>query len=151
VAPSVDSTMERSGRFGHAPREAPSGRRTRAGRPPLWLTVPPRPLRVKRQAAYCDQTTRRCRSIMVETELQPRGGRSGTDRTQVSVLNPMGYPPRVTPKDMAPRLDTLEGKKVFLVDCRFDDAELFLKQMLAWFQEHMPGVQAELIRLSSVY
>jgi hypothetical protein len=69
----------------------------------------------------------------------------------VSVLNPMGYPPRVSPKDMAPRLDTLEGKRVFLVDCRFDDADIFLKQMQDWFQEHMPGVHAEMIRLSSVY
>ena len=69
----------------------------------------------------------------------------------LNVLNPQGYAPRVTPKDMAPRLDTLEGKKVFLVDCRFDDADIFFGQMQAWFQEHMPGVQAELIRLNSVY
>ena len=68
-----------------------------------------------------------------------------------TVLNPMGYPPRVNPKDMAPRLDTLEGKTVYLVDCRFDDADLFLQQMQAWFAEHMPGVKAELIQLSSVY
>ena len=70
---------------------------------------------------------------------------------RITVLNPMGYPPRVTPKDMAPRLDTLEGKRLFLVDCRFDDADLFLKQMQNWFAERMPGVNAELIRLSSVY
>jgi hypothetical protein len=69
----------------------------------------------------------------------------------LTVLNPQGYPPRVTPKDMAPRLETLEGKKIFLVDCRFDDADIFLAQMQAWFQEHLPGVQAEMIRLSSVY
>jgi hypothetical protein len=69
----------------------------------------------------------------------------------ISVHNPMGYPPRVLPKDMAPRLDTLEGKTVFLVDCRFDDADIFLTQMQDWFKEHMPGVNAEVIRLSSVY
>ena len=40
---------------------------------------------------------------------------------------------------------------VYLVDCRFDDADLFLKQMQGWFGEHLPGVRAELIRLSSVY
>jgi hypothetical protein len=74
-----------------------------------------------------------------------------TDHQQLSVLNPMGYPPRVTPKDMAPRLDTLEGKRVFLLDCRFDDSDIFLAQMQAWFQEHMPGVHTELIQLSSVY
>ena len=69
----------------------------------------------------------------------------------LTVLNPQGFPPRVTPKDMAPRLDSLEGKKVFLVDCRFDDSDIFLAQVQAWFQEHMPGVQAEMIRLNSVY
>ena len=67
------------------------------------------------------------------------------------VLNPMGYPPRVTPKDMAPRLDTLEGKRVFLVDCRFDDADIFLKQMQAWFAEHMPSVKTVFKPISSVY
>ena len=69
----------------------------------------------------------------------------------LTVLNPMGYPPRVTPKDLAPRLDTLEGKTVYLLDCRFDDADIFLGQMRDWFSEHMPGVNAEVIRLSSVY
>jgi hypothetical protein len=88
---------------------------------------------------------------MVNTELQRNGAQAATDPTKLTVLNPMGYPPRVTPKDMAPRLDTLEGKKVFLVDCRFDDADLFLEQMRDWFREHLPGVQAEMIRLSSVY
>jgi hypothetical protein len=88
---------------------------------------------------------------MIETELQRNAPKTNTDPGRLTVLNPMGYPPRVTPKDMAPRLDTLEGKKVFLVDCRFDDADIFLKQMLGWFQEHLPGVSAELIRLSSVY
>ena len=88
---------------------------------------------------------------MIQTEVQRNGSPAATDTAELSVLNPMGYPPRVTPKDMAPRLDTLEGKTVFLVDCRFDDSEILLKQMQAWFQEHMPGVRAKLIRLSSVY
>ena len=29
--------------------------------------------------------------------------------------------------------------------------DIFLTQMRDWFAEHMPGVRAELIRLSSVY
>ena len=88
---------------------------------------------------------------MTDTQIRPDTAQPSADRAQVSVHNPMGYPPRVTPKDMAPRLDTLEGKRVFLVDCRFDDSDILLAQMQAWFQEHMPGVQTELIRLSSVY
>jgi hypothetical protein len=87
---------------------------------------------------------------VIQTEAQ-RNGSPQTNDSKLTVLNPTGYPPRVTPKDMAPRLETLEGKTVFLVDCRFDDSDILLKQMQAWFQEHLPGVRAELIRLSSVY
>src|SRR5215468_78027 len=51
---------------------------------------------------------------------------------KITVLNPMGYPPTVTHKPLAPRLETLDGKTVYLVDCRFDDADIFLKQVQAW-------------------
>lgn len=88
---------------------------------------------------------------MIETQTQRNGSMQVSDSAKLTVLNPMGYPPKVTPKDMAPRLDTLEGKRVFLVDCRFDDSDIFLNQMQAWFAEHMPGVRADVIRLSSVY
>ena len=52
---------------------------------------------------------------------------------RITVLNPMGFAPVVTRKELAPRLDTLDGKTVYLVDCRFDDSDVFLKQMQAWF------------------
>jgi hypothetical protein len=70
---------------------------------------------------------------------------------KLAVLNPMGYPPRVTAKPMAPRLDALDGKTVFLVDCRFDDSDLFLKQMQGWFEERMPGVRTRFIQIRNVY
>src|SRR5437773_6276041 len=50
---------------------------------------------------------------------------------KITVLHPMGYPPTVTGKSLAPRLETLDGKTVYPVDCRFDDADIFLKQMQA--------------------
>jgi hypothetical protein len=82
-------------------------------------------------------------------------GTRDTDHTQISarltVLNPMGYPPKVSPKALAPRLDSLNGKTIFLVDCRFDDSDLFLQQVQAWFAEHLPQVDTRLVRLSSVY
>jgi len=70
---------------------------------------------------------------------------------KITVLNPMGYPPKVTHKHLAPRLETLNGKTVYLVDCRFDDAEVFLKQVQAWFAEHMPSVRTILKPISNVY
>ena len=74
-------------------------------------------------------------------------GPSGT----MTVLNPVGFAPVVTPRELAPRLDTLDGKTVYLVDCRFDDSDVFLKQMQAWFAEHLRGVRTVFKPISSVY
>jgi hypothetical protein len=73
------------------------------------------------------------------------------DTDRLTVLNPMGFPPRVSPKPMAPRLESLDGKTIFLVDCRFDDSDLLLKQVQAWFSDHMPGAKTQLVQLSNVY
>ena len=69
----------------------------------------------------------------------------------LTVLNPLWFPPVVTQKALAPRLDTLSGKTVYLVDCRFDDSDIFLGQMQAWFAEHMPAVKTIVKPISSVY
>lgn len=69
----------------------------------------------------------------------------------ITVLNPVGFPPKVTRKELAPRLGALDGKTLYLVDCRFDDSDVFLKQMQAWFAEHMPGVKTIFKPISSVY
>jgi hypothetical protein len=72
-------------------------------------------------------------------------------KERLVVHNPMGYPPKVPPKPMAPRLDTLDGKTIFLVDCRFDDADLLLQQLHSWFSQNLPGVTTKLVQLSNVY
>ena len=70
---------------------------------------------------------------------------------KLSVLNPTGFPPAVIPKQLAPRLESLDGKTVYLVDARFDDSEIFLQQLQNWFGEHLPNVKTRLVQLSSVY
>ena len=70
---------------------------------------------------------------------------------KITALNPVGFAPKVTRKPLAPRLSALDGKTVYLVDCRFDDSDIFLAQMQAWFAEHMPNVKTVLKRISSVY
>lgn len=72
-------------------------------------------------------------------------------KEKITVLNPMGYPPTITQLGMAPRLDSLEGKTVYLVDVRFDDGDILLQQMQAWFAEHMPQVKTVFVRKSGVY
>jgi hypothetical protein len=71
--------------------------------------------------------------------------------SKLTVHNPLGYPPKVKGKPLAPRLDTLDGKTVYLVDCRFDDSDILLNQVKAWFNEKMPGVNAVYKPISSVY
>ena len=70
---------------------------------------------------------------------------------RITVHNPMGYPPRVTHKEMAPRIDSLDGKTVYIVDCRFDDSDIFLKQMQNWFAENMPSVKTRFVPIRNVY
>ena len=86
-------------------------------------------------------------SSQVETSIQTHGESGG----KLTVLNPVGYPPKVSPKALAPRLDGLNGKTLYLVDCRFDDADVFLTQVQGWFAEHLPQVATRLVRLNSVY
>ena len=69
----------------------------------------------------------------------------------VTVLNPVGFPPKVSRQTPAPRLDGLDGKTVYLVDCRFDDSDIFLGQMQAWFAQHLPRVRTVVKRISNVY
>ena len=71
--------------------------------------------------------------------------------SKFKVFNPMGYPPQITQLGMAERPETLEGKTVYLVDCRFDDGDILLAQMENWFNEHMPSVKTVLKSKSGTY
>jgi hypothetical protein len=70
---------------------------------------------------------------------------------RITVLNPVGYPPKITKKSAAPRLESLDGKTIYLVDSRFDDSVKLLKQVQAWFGRHMPSVTTKLVQLSGYY
>jgi hypothetical protein len=55
-------------------------------------------------------------------------------------LNPRGMPPPITLVPMTKRLDSLDGKTVYLVSDGFPGADHFLAQIGIWFQKHMPSV-----------
>src|SRR5215471_20731411 len=76
-----------------------------------------------------------------------------TDATEekITVLSPVGFPPKVSKKSAAPRPESLNGKMVYLVDCRFDDSIELLKQVQGWFAEHMPAVRTKIVSLSTTY
>lgn len=65
---------------------------------------------------------------------------------KVTVHDPRGFPPKVTGKRLAQRPHSLDGKIVYLVDCLFDNSEVFMEQMQKWFAEHLPAVVTRIIK-----
>ena len=63
-----------------------------------------------------------------------------------AVLNPLGYAPKVEARGLAPSLDGLDGKKVFLVDVGFENSDAFMERMRLWLAEHRPAVTTEVVR-----
>jgi hypothetical protein len=65
---------------------------------------------------------------------------------KLSVLNPLGFPPKVTAKRLAPGLGSLRGRKLFLVDVGFENSDSFMAQLRSWLGEHEPDVRTEIVR-----
>jgi hypothetical protein len=59
---------------------------------------------------------------------------------KITVLSPMGKPPALDIKPLAPRLDTLDGKTVYLVNDGYLSTDILLGEMQAWFKTNMPKV-----------
>lgn len=55
-----------------------------------------------------------------------------------TAVSPKGTPPPLQLYSMAPRVDTLDGKTVFLLDQGFFGGDLLLAQMQGWFARNMP-------------
>ncbi len=68
---------------------------------------------------------------------------SSNDRL-ITVMNPAVTTRLADRVPLAPRLDTLEGKTIYLVDTNWEGMEhntAVLEEMQAWFTEHMPSVK----------
>ena len=66
--------------------------------------------------------------------------------SKVIVHDPRGFPPKVTGKRLAPRLESLDGKVVYLVDCLFDNSDVFMAELTRWFRAKLPSVDIRSIR-----
>jgi hypothetical protein len=65
---------------------------------------------------------------------------------KLKVLNPEGYPPKVSATGMTPGLDTLDGKKLYLIDVGFANSDNFMAQLHGWLEEHRPTIKTEIVR-----
>ena len=57
---------------------------------------------------------------------------------RTTVLNPLGNPPPVKLKSMAPRPASLDGKTIYIVDDGFVGGDNLLLEMVDWFTQNMP-------------
>ncbi|HSW39123.1 MAG TPA: hypothetical protein VLL97_06490 [Acidobacteriota bacterium] len=74
--------------------------------------------------------------------------------TKIRVLNPTPPNRMVDRVPLTPRLATLEGKTIFLVDIGWGGeftAPSIFKEMVAWFAQNMPSVKVELRRVRGSY
>ncbi|MBN1568909.1 MAG: hypothetical protein JXA73_13755 [Acidobacteria bacterium] len=89
------------------------------------------------------------------TVLDPRGqpsgifGRRGEPGSHMmAIFNPETHPTisrdELVPLRMAPRLDSLDNKTIYLVDVGFAGGKEFLEEMQAWFSKNMPSVKTVL-------
>ena len=89
------------------------------------------------------------------TVLDPRGQPTGIFGRRLNVDSPMFaiHDPTYQPRDtaealgamkMAPRLDSLEGKTVYLVNTGFAGSKEFMEELQDWFTRNKPSVKTEL-------
>jgi len=57
---------------------------------------------------------------------------------RITVYNPMGVPPPIQMKAMAPRLNNLDGKTIYLVNTGFVGTERLMEVMTEWFAKNHP-------------
>ena len=66
----------------------------------------------------------------------------------LTVLNPMGTPPAIQAKQMAPRLDTLDGKTIYFVNTGYIGTDRLMDVMSDWFKTNYPKTNIVIKRSS---
>jgi len=65
-------------------------------------------------------------------------GTSPAQEPKITVLNPIGQPPAIARVPMAPRLDSLDGKTIYIVDIGFTDTHQLFTEMQSLLSQKYP-------------
>lgn len=57
---------------------------------------------------------------------------------KITVLNPLGQPPVLKVLAMAPRLDTLDGKTIYVVDVKYPSTKPFMEELVKVLSDKYP-------------
>jgi len=73
----------------------------------------------------------------------PKSAAAQSSTEKITVLNPLGMPPPVTLRPQAPRLDTMDGKTIYLLSNGYPNSENVLLEMVDWFKTNYPKTTFE--------
>jgi len=83
---------------------------------------------------------------MLNSQTYAQGKRTAASDKQavmpkITVYNPMGTPPPITLIPQAPRLDTLDGKTIYLINTGYIGTDRFMDETAKWFKENYPNTK----------
>jgi len=84
-----------------------------------------------------------CSASMLSNQTYAQGKNSASSNgpvvmPKITVLNPMGTPPPITLVPQAPRLDTLDGKTIYLINTGYIGTDRFMDETAQWFKANYP-------------
>jgi hypothetical protein len=87
-----------------------------------------------------------CLGMFVSINI-PSSAQAATEKEPViTVLNPLGTPPPIEVKQMAPRLATLDGKTIYLINTGFPNSGRLLEEIGKWFNANYPKTNMVMVR-----
>ena len=82
-----------------------------------------------------------CGYPMVNAQAPAKAKKAAPAEPKITVLNPLGTPPPIKLKTMAPRLNTLDGKTIYIVDDGFVGGDNLLLEIVDWFAKNYPNTK----------
>jgi len=79
-----------------------------------------------------------CGYPMVNAQTPAKAKKAAPAEPKITVLNPLGTPPPIKLKTMAPRLDSLDGKTIYFVNDGYLGSDNVLYEMMDWFKANYP-------------
>ena len=71
----------------------------------------------------------------------------GASQEKITVLTPLGTPPPIKLRPMAPRPASLEGKTIYVLDQGYPNSDKLMMEVTAWFEKNMPETKAVFRRM----
>jgi len=87
-----------------------------------------------------------CSISLVRDQVYAQGKKA--PEAKITVLNPMGTPPPIQAKQMAQRLNTLEGKTIYFVNTGYIGTDRLMAVMTDWFKTNYPKTNVVVKRSS---